>query len=187
MNFLKKVFILNFIIIALSLCFLVFNANAEEVKIFTVDSEKIAESSVAFKEARKKIDEKREQYEAKSAKMQETLTKKFQDLEKRKNVISTEAYNKEREQNIVEAEKYQRTAYMERANLEQAYQALVNDFYEKLTEVITKKAKDKNASLVLNKMHVLYSEDKLDITDLIIEQLNKDLKIIKVKFNNNVQ
>lgn len=183
MKNLSRALVIGSIVISSVFLFGITNVQAEDYKIVTVDSEKIAENSIAFKAAKKQIDKKREEYEAKSAKMQEVLINKFQDLEKRKNVISNEAYNKEREKNIEEAEKAQKTAYVERAALEQAYQNLISDFYDKVTEVIAKKAKERKAAIVLNKLHVFYSEEKLDVTDLIIEQLNKDLKTIEVKFN----
>ena len=56
---------------------------------------------------------------------------------------------------------------------------------EHLKEIVDEIAKEKNITMIFNKVLTLYSEQSLDITNEVIERLNKKLKFIDFRSLND--
>ena len=179
----KKMEKIILMISALLISGFAFIANANDVKIMVVDGQKIIESSLAYKDITAQVEKKATAFKNSAAKMQEDLQKKYKEIESQKAVLSTEAYGKKTKEFELEAEKAQESAYAERVNLDKAYAEAMKVLEQKITDIIQRRAKDVKADLVLTKVNIVYNNSALEITDAIIEELNKSLPAVSVKFD----
>lgn len=159
------------------------SANADNIKILVVDGQKIIESSLAYKDITAQVEKKATAFKNSAAKMQEDLQKKYKEIESQKAVLSTEAYGKKTKEFELEAEKAQESTYMERVTLDKAYAEAMKVLEQRITDIIQRRAKDMKADLVLTKINIVYNNNALEITDSIIEEINKSLPAVAVKFD----
>ncbi|MDJ1406981.1 MAG: OmpH family outer membrane protein [Candidatus Midichloria sp.] len=173
---------LTLIISMLLLSSLAISARAE-IKIAVVDGQKIIESSLAYKDITGQVEKKATLFKNSAAKMQENLQKKYKEIESQKLVLSSEAYGKKTKEFELEAEKAQESAYMDRMSLDKAYSEAMKVLEKKITDIIQAKAIEKKLDMVMTKINMIYNNKELEITDSIIEELNKSLPAVAVKFD----
>jgi len=157
-------------------------ANAE-LKIAIVDE--IIGASSAYKGITEQVEKKATAFKNNAAKMQEDLQKKYKEIESQKSVLSSEAHTKKTKQFELEAEKAQESTYMERMSLDKAFADATKILEEKITEIIKAKAVSMNLNIVFTKNNMVYNDENLEITDAIIEELNKSMSSIAVKFDSS--
>ena len=157
--------------------FIVSTAKAE-IKIGIVDTSIIVEQSTAFMKAKKAIEVEFTKSESNASEIQEKYVKKYENLEKRKNVISAKEYGKEKNRLDKEAQVEQKALYNQRLALNKEFSNINQALEISLTGIIKDLAETKEMSIVLNKAVALYSSDLVDITDEVISKANSELKSI---------
>ena len=157
--------------------------NFEGNRIAVVDSQKMVEESKAFKSIKEQVNKKSESFKKEATNKEKELKKKFNELESNKRKLSKEAFEQESEKFSREAENFQKKGYEERMKIEKAYADAMSQVEKTINEIIQRKAKQDNYSLVLFKMSTVYSNENLDITASILTELDKALPKVEVKFS----
>ena len=154
-----------------------------EVKIGVTDANKVAEESVAFKNAIDKINAKAEELDKNTIKIQKAFSKKYEDLNKQKNVLSVGEYNKKSDDLNKEVEKENKIFYKQRVKLDQAYNEANETLTKKIREIIQKIAQESGITIVFDKNLTVYSDVSIDITKDVVLEVNKQLKSIDVNLS----
>ena len=174
---------MKFFSLAIITFFIVLGVKAE-IKIAVVDTSTIVERSIAFVKAKKIIEEEFTKSEANASKIQEKFVKKYENLEKQKNIISIKEYNKEKNILDKEAQVEQKILYNQRASLNKELSNINQILETKLTEIIKKLAERKHISIVLNKAVTLYTHNSIDMTSAVVSEANQGLKSININLPN---
>lgn len=155
-------------------------AFAAEIAI--VDTNLVAEKATAVSKIREQIEKKAEDYQKDSSRKEEYFKKKYEDLEKQKATLSKEAYEKKNNELGQEFNEAQKKVQETRSTLDKAYVEAMRSFDKVFTEVVQEEAKKVGAKAVLQKTQTVYVDPSLDITDQVIESVNKKQPSASVKF-----
>lgn len=160
-----------------------FCANAVETKIGFVETRKVIENSVAHVNILDQVQKKNEAFRDAVQKSESDLKKKYQDLETKKNALSQEAIDKKNEEISKEVAELQKKSYSQHSSLEDAYRNATQVVVDKANEIVKKFAEKNGYNAVLEKAAAVYSDLSLEITEVVLEELNKVLPKVEVKFN----
>lgn len=169
----KKIFIL--IILLFSFSF------SQDLKISFIDMERILKEYEGVKEARSELDRIVKEWEDELLKKKKEIDSLKNLYEKEKPSLSEKA-KFERERKIKEKEdEYRRfleEVWGKDGKLKETTRKLIEPHVAKIQKTIEKIAKDMGYDLVIDisKDVVLYSSQKVDITDLVLEELNREYK-----------
>jgi outer membrane protein len=148
---------------------------AEDVKIATVDLQKALQSVDAGKKAKAQLEK---EFNTKSKEFQaerNSLTKAIEEFRKQSLALSEEARTKKQNEIQERGMKLQEATQRSQTELQQKEHDLTAPILTKLRGIITDLAKQKGYSMVLEKSDttVIYSLDKDDLTDGVIDAFNK--------------
>ena len=173
MRYLKIIFFVLLILNFYNLSF------AEE--IYFIDMNKLLNQSKAGKEAQDFLKKKIITGDKKLKEEGELLKKEEIDLITKKKTLSTDEYKKTlnqlREKNV----KFQRKRVnFTRAIATQRAEAR-NKLFKVLDPMLTKYMSENNIQIIIYKKYVAMANSKLDLTDKMLEILNKELKSLNLK------
>ncbi len=151
--------------------------------IAVVDTQKIFEKATALQKIKEQLDKKAEEFKKESAKKEDYFKKKFEDLEKQKATLAKEAYDKKSEEIGKEFGDAQKKVQENRQVIDKAYQDAMQQVNDSFTAIISEEAGKKGYKVVLPKLQTLFSDAGVEITDAMIEALNKKLPSVTVKFD----
>lgn len=152
------------------------------LKIVVLDTEKVIQNSVAFKDIKRQIDTKQNEFKESIQKEEPKLKKRYQDLESKKKRLSEEEMNKLSEELQKDATSLERKIYFERGVLEKAWNEAIKKLSDKIVD-ITKNESDINKyDIVLERNSTIYVNSSIEITSNILNLLNKELPNLKVNF-----
>ena len=150
-------------------------ARAEDMKIGTVDMQKALQTVDSGKKAKaqleKEFNAKKKDIQAEEA----SIRKAGEELEKQSLVMNEEAKNKKRAELQQRIMKLQESTARSQAELQQKERDLTKPIIDKLREIIGELAKQKGYTMVLEKNEntVLFSQDKDDLTQQVVDKFNK--------------
>jgi outer membrane protein len=173
MRYLKIIFFVLLILNFYNLSF------AEET--YFIDMSKLLNQSKAGKEAQDFLKKKIITEDKKLKEEGKLLKKEEIDLIAKKKTLSTDEYKKKlnqlREKNV----KFQR----KRANFTTAIAKQRADarsrLLKALDQILTKYMSENNIQIIIDKKYVIMANSKIDLTDKILEVLNKELKSLNLK------
>lgn len=173
-NFLK--------IIYLSLItFFIFNNNAYSESVYFIDYSKILNQSKAGSEAQTTLKKKYETENDRFLSIQKNLKKEEDDLISQKKVLSGEEYQRK----VEELRKKVSNLQTEKQNSLNSIAKSRNEARQELVKILNPIIKtymeQNNIRIVLDKQSIVLGDTGLEITDKIIEILNKEVKSIKIK------
>ncbi|MDH3998682.1 MAG: OmpH family outer membrane protein [Desulfuromonadales bacterium] len=147
---------------------------AETQKIGYVDLQKAMNLSFAGKEAKEKIQAKVKTYEGEAQQRQEELQKLKEDLEKQAMLLSEEARSSKERDYQQKVKEYQRFTKDIQETLQQTDADLTRKILEALLTVVQGVGKDEGYAMILEKTEssLVYADDSIDITDLVIKAYN---------------
>ena len=111
----------------------------------------------------------------------ESLKNEEKDLLKQKAELTKEEYQKKTDilrKKVIDYQS-QRRASLDKITNQRA--AARNTLLKKLDPIINSYIKENNISLIIDKKNVIMGNAELDITNLIIEKLNKELPSLNIK------
>jgi outer membrane protein len=151
------------------------SARADEVKIGTVDMQKALQTVDSGKKAKAQLEK---EFNAKKKEVQTeeaSIRKMGEELEKQSLVMNEEAKNKKRGELQQRIMKLQESTARSQAELQQKERELTKPIIDKLREIIAELAKSKGYAVVLEKNEntVLFSQDKDDLTQQVVDKFNK--------------
>ena len=157
-------------------------ARAEEANsIAVVDIQKIVAESSATKEINKQLEKKKNEFQSSINKQEEGLVKEDQELAKQKASLSPAAFEQKSKDFKNKVATVQRDVQKKRAQLENAYTDALSKVQKNVLEIIKGMASEKHFTLAVPASQTLYFEKNMDISEEVLEALNKKLPKVDVE------
>jgi len=163
------------------------HAEAPATKALVVNQQTVLDKATAAVELKKDMEAKRKEFQGEMAKFEQELRKKEQELGAEQAKLSEKEFAKKRaefEKRIVDV---QGRLELRRAQLEDGY----NDASKKVFDAMIKAAEavktEEKASMLINVDQLLVADLSLDVSDRIIEKLNKELPKVAVTFKSDAE
>jgi len=147
-----------------------------------LDIEKIAKESKAVHDIQGKVSKKQDDFQKEITKKQSDLESDQKKLEAKKTILSKEAFEKEQKAFEKKIDSLKDLVEKRQNSLKKASTEAMNKVNDKMKEIITEIAKDKELNLILPSSQVVFSAESLDISAEVLEKLNKKVTKMDVKF-----
>jgi outer membrane protein len=153
-------------------------AMAQSGKIVYVDSYRIRTEYKEFLEAQDQFDKELDDWQKEGMEMQDEVDSLKKDLSDKALLLSEDARAKKQEQiDMKEAalQKYMVDVFGQGGRAEQRNKELTKPLLDKITAVLEKIAQEKNYDYVFDAVNgnIAYAKKSLDITDQVLEELQK--------------
>lgn len=168
-----------FIWILLSWCFLTLSAYSGESHI--IDFTKVLNESKAGKEAQEFLKNKLNKDIKRFSDIEKKLREEEKQLISQKKVISQEEYQKKVDELRNKVSNLQSDRNTSLNNIAKTRAEARKKLLSSLNPILEEYMENNNVNLILDKSSILISKKELDITDQIIEVLNKNLKSLNLK------
>lgn len=154
---------------------------SQELKVSFVDMERILKEYEGIKESKEELDKLVKEWENQLLNKKKIIDSLKNLYEKERPSLSDEAKIKREREIKIKEEEYKRfleEIWGKDGKLKEATKRLIEPHVAKVQKTIEKIAKDMGYDLVIDisKDVILYSSQKVDITDLVLEELNKEYK-----------
>ena len=106
-------------------------------------------------------------------KIEENLKKEEQDLISKKNVLSQDEFKKKSADLRKKVIEYQSSRKTKADDLNKKRVTATQSLFKKINPILASYTKENNISLILDKRNVVIGNTALDITDIIVDLLNK--------------
>jgi len=174
MKYFVKFFVITF-------CLIIYTHAYAEQRVVTLDMKLLLNTSKAGKGAQDFLQKTFKDNVDKFTKQENKLKEEEKDLLTKKNILTKEEYKKKSDELRNKVTKYQvdRRGALDKITTmrAEARQKLVDKINPILKNYIT----ENNVSLVIDKKYVLGGGANLDITNIIIEKLNKEIPSLNLK------
>lgn len=159
-----------------------FSFNANSAGIGVLDVEKIVKESSAMRDIQKKVSKKQEDYQKDVTAKQTALETEQKNLEKRKNVISAEAFEKEAKPFEKKVDDLKEFVDKKQNSLKKASLDGMSKVNDKIKDIVADISKEKELDVIIPAAQALYYKDELDISDEVLKRLNKKITKVEIKF-----
>jgi Skp family chaperone for outer membrane proteins len=139
----------------------------------------------ASQSIREQIDKQRASYQAEIAKQENELRAADQQLASQRAILAPEAFAQRRRDLEKRVGDAQQAVQNRRRSLDQAFTESMQRVEGNMIEVISELARDKNYQVVLPKSQVVIVQTQLDITQEVLQRLNKKLASVPVTIPKN--
>jgi Skp family chaperone for outer membrane proteins len=154
------------------------------VTFAVINMQKISESSVAFQDIKKQMEEKANSMRVKFDNKAKDIRKNEADLEKKSKVLKPEALKEEIENLKKESQKMNEELNSDRQKLERVYFETMNDFQTKVKKIISEYSEKNNVDGVFeSSTMIFFGKNVKDITDILSAKINQEIKNYKIKFD----
>ena len=174
MKYLVKFFVVTFFLIASTSAF-------AEQKIVVLDMKYVLNKSKAGKGGQEFLENKFKDNAKKLNSMEKALKKEETDLLKQKDVLSKDDYSKKTDELRKKVIEYQALSRSSLDDLAKQRAEARNIMISKIEPILDSYINENNISLVLYKKNVIGGSKENDITDIIVEKLNKDFPTLNLK------
>lgn len=148
-----------------------------QAKIGYIDADAITTSYKRFQDAQKEAQRYEEELTKEFNKSQNELARLKENFD-RQSLLMSEQRKKEEQQNIerkqMELQKFLEDVSGQGGKLQRKTQELLQPIILKVNEAIAAVAKDKGYDFVLNTAAIAYANEDLDLTQAVLEQLEKE-------------
>lgn len=165
-------------ILILAILFFGVNQLSAQLKVGIVDLDEVGQNMVEAKDAEKMLADITKKYQDTLQQMQAKLEEEFAAYQKQKSMMAQDQ-QQAKEQDLqaqqIALQQYYQDKMGQQGEVMQTRAQLLEPIREKIEKAISKVAKDEGLSVVLDKANpaLLYSEDKLDITFKVLDQLKR--------------
>ena len=151
-----------------------------ELKVGYIRPQYIFDKYEPYKTAMKELGEFEKEQVAELQKQSEELQKEFQDAEKRALLMSEEMIQKKREElqkRREDLDKYYDELYNQRTGkLVKEQEKLLQPIINKINEILMRIGKEENYDYIFDaEGPILYADEKYDLSDYLLEELEKDV------------
>ena len=168
-------------ILILFILFFNFKSLYANEKIVYLDMNRIMTNSLVAKSVAVQLTKYNKDNSTKFKKVVEDLKSKEKKLIAQKNIMDELEFKKEYEKIKVGYSNYNKSIDNFKIDLNNKNIKLRVKVLEVLTPIISNYAKTNSTSLILNKKDVLIGKSSLDITDIILKELDQKIKKIKLE------
>ena len=145
-------------------------------RVAVVNIDKVLRDAKATERVRALLDDKREEFQNDFATREASLLRIEKDLQTKRTILSEEAYRAEVNQFQNEVAAIQKEIQFKRQALDKAFQEAQDEIRSLAGEIVAEIAGNQQLDVVLNKSAALVFRQDLDITELVIIQLNERTK-----------
>lgn len=177
----KQKFIALFVA-AFAVLALASNSFAANANIAVLDIEKIAKEAKAVHDIQNKVTKKQDEYQKEINKKQTSLESEQKKLESKKNILSKEAFEKEQKDFEKKIDELKTFVEKKQNSLKKASADGMTKVNDKMKDIIAEMAKEKDLQVILPTSQIVFSVDNLDISEEVLERLNKKITKVDVKF-----
>ena len=174
------------IVVALAICVGAWDAVAQAPAapvILIFNSQKVQRDAAAMKSIRGQMEAQRKSYQGTIAKLENELREGNKELQRKRAILSPEAFGQERDKLQQRAAEVQREVQKIRRTLERAVNVATGEVQKRVLEVISKITVERGANLVLPHELVVFFRDgqNLDITKDVLGRVDKELPQVQLK------
>jgi Skp family chaperone for outer membrane proteins len=148
--------------------------------IAVVDVQKILQESSAAKGIQKAIESQRDVYQKEISALEEKLRSAEQELRKQQTVLAPDAFAQKRRDFEKQVTDVQRTVATRKRSLDTALGESMGTVQKSMAEIIAEVAREKSANMVLPRNLVVIFDAQFDVTDTVMERLNRKLPAVAV-------
>jgi len=174
MKYFVKFFVITFFLFTST------NANAEQ-KIVVLDLKYVLNNSKAGKGAQDFLKEKFKNNSKKFSDTEKKLKKEESDLLSKKNVLSKEEYKEKTNKLRKQVVEYQNNRRKSIDKISKQRKESRETLIKKLEPILDSYINENGISLVMDKKSMIGGSTKFDITNIIVEKLNKDFPSLKIE------
>lgn len=153
-------------------------AKGSELKtpiIAVIDVQKIMQESNASKSVSKAFEALRDTYQKEIAALEDKLRKGEDELRKQQTVLSPEALANKRRDFEKQVAEVQKTVQTRKRVLETTLNEAMAVVHKTMVEVVADISRERGANLVLARQQFVLVDTQLDVTDAVMERVNKKL------------
>jgi len=143
------------------------------LKILVVDIPNVLSRSKAAQDIQKQLEEQRRSYQSQIASQEEKLRSAQVELDRQRGVLSADAFEKKQQEFRDQIASVQKGVQEKKGTLEGVFNQSMGELRKAVVTVVAEIAKERKATLVLANQQVVLVEKTLDITDEVLEKLNK--------------
>ncbi len=155
--------------------------SAEASSTYYVDFSKVLNESEAGSKAQKFLKDKFKSESDKFDKLEKSLLKEEKDLIAKKKLITDEEYKKKTQALREKVTKIQKQKRSSIENLQKSRRNARQQLLKELNPIMKEYMTKNKINMVIDKKSVLLADGNLDITNQIIQLLNKKIKSLKLK------
>lgn len=148
--------------------------------IGVINIQKIMQESKAAKSVRSQLESKQKSFQKDLDAKQKQLLGEDKQLVEQRNKISKDAFEKKVKEFQTKAAEAQRAIQTKKAALDKGFAAALNTIQQKIASIAASIAKEKSLELIVAASQLVYADNKLDITEEALKQLDKDLPSVTV-------
>ena len=143
--------------------------------IAVVDVQKIMQESNASKGVSKSFESLRDTYQKEISSLEDKLRKSEEELRKQQTVLAPDALATKRRDFEKQVADVQKTVQTRKRALENALNEAMAVVHKSMVEVVAEVARERGANLVLARQQFVLVDTQLDVTDTVMERVNKKL------------
>ena len=179
----KKIYVIAILILTLSTSGIYANEGYPNTSIAIVDLNLILSDSKAAKNATKQFEEIQKDIENEIIASDKKMLEERNKLIEQQSVIAPEAFELKAKDYESKLQNYQIEKQNKLRKLEGVLQNARNEILENVKPILEELSKEFGVTVILEKNSVLLSANNMDLTDDIIQKLNKKLPKIKVSLD----
>lgn len=145
-----------------------------------IDIAQVVRDSAAAKAMRTQAERQQAALRAEDEKTDKDLRAAEQELVQQRTILAPEAFNQKRRDFERRVNEAQQSAQGKRRDLEEAFAAAQRRIEAAMNEVVIEVAKENDYKAVLPRAVVVASHDSIDITDEVLQRLNKKIPTVSV-------
>ena len=149
-------------------------------KIATLDVFKLLKDSKAAVSITEQLNTVAKKYDEESQKNQKTIQTQEEELLRQKSTLTPEAFSDRKntfEKKVIEFNKENQS---KRKSIQDARKEAIGKIEDEVEVILKKIIEEEKITAVIKKTAIVLSEDSLDITQKVIDQLNNKLSTVKV-------
>lgn len=160
-------------------------AHAQDTSgIVVLNIQQIMKDSLAAKSAREQISQKQKAFVAENSKLESELQKEDQELVKQQNILAPDAFNQKKLEFRKKVESAQKQMIEKKHQLDKAYNQAVGEMQKMVIDIVAELANEKGFKIAIPTSELLYAESGMDITNEVLERLNKKMPSMTVNFDS---
>ena len=156
------------------------NSVKNNFPIVVIDMQYIVARSAAAVEVRNELDRLKKEYTAIVTKEEEELKLLQDELGVQRSILPVDEFNKLEQDFRSRVEKLQSVVAEKNKELEQILKKSVNIIQRKSIQIITNIARERGLAAVLDTSTVVLAADSINISKIVIENLNKEMPSIDI-------
>lgn len=148
--------------------------------VAVLDYQHVLRESAAAKDIRRQIEVYRKRYQSEIKQEEEKLRAEEASLKQQRTVLSPQAFEERRnafEKKVIEVQK---KVQLRTRALDTAFNEAIDELQKVMVPIVTEMTRTRKFNIVVDSSQVMIAAERLNITDEVIEQLNRKLKTIKV-------